>query len=555
MIQHDLIQGTDEWSSFRLSHFGASEAAAMLGISRKVKRTELLRAKSTGIAREFSDWVQKNVLDYGHDVEALARPIVEEMLGIELFPITCSEGKLSASCDGLSMCETIAWENKQFNQAYFDMVMQGELPEEHWPQCQQVLHVTGAERLYFTISDGTIEGTVGMWVYPDADKINQILAGWNQFEKDLESYTPEPEYIPAKAEPVMALPALSIQVGGSISIQSNLDRFGERLKSFISETNAKPETDQDFANLEQACKVLKEAEDALKQAESNALAQTASVDEMRRTVAFLADMARTNRLQFEKLVKSEKENRKAQIVDSARLAFESHCREIQADLPVLFINKHVIFAEAIKGKKTISSMQDAVNTMLANAKIEADALARDLREKHNWYIDNGAEHSFLFSDLQNIIYKPSDDFQAVVNNRISQHKEQERIKAEQAAKAQAEREARIAAEAEEKARKEAEAKAEADRERIRQEEAAKLRAEQDRKVIAEAIENRVEIEKKTYKQTDIETISEKPDPLKIEDPIERLIASLVLRIESGDMTIRDALMVAYQAGTERAVAA
>src|SRR5579863_1124676 len=113
-IIHELVQGSDEWAQFRLTHFGASEAAAMLGISPKVKRNELLHMKHTGTPKEFSDWVQEHILDPGHEVEALARPIVEIKIGEELYPITCSIGLISASCDGLTMGESIAWEHKQW---------------------------------------------------------------------------------------------------------------------------------------------------------------------------------------------------------------------------------------------------------------------------------------------------------------------------------------------------------------------------------------------------------------------------------------------------------
>ncbi len=52
MKTHNLKQGTPEWHQFRLNHFGASEAAAMLGISNKVTRNELLHMKRTGQAKE-----------------------------------------------------------------------------------------------------------------------------------------------------------------------------------------------------------------------------------------------------------------------------------------------------------------------------------------------------------------------------------------------------------------------------------------------------------------------------------------------------------------------
>ncbi len=73
-ITHDLVQGSDAWIEFRMSHHGASEAAAMLGISPKVKRNELLHMKHTAMPKEFSDWVQEHILDHGHAVESLARP-------------------------------------------------------------------------------------------------------------------------------------------------------------------------------------------------------------------------------------------------------------------------------------------------------------------------------------------------------------------------------------------------------------------------------------------------------------------------------------------------
>src|SRR5438034_1385072 len=100
---HNLIKDSDECNQYRQEHDGASEAAAMLGLSSKVKRNELLHMKHTGTAKEFGEWAQTNILDYGHEVEALARPIIEEIIGENLYPVTCSDGYPSASCDGLTI--------------------------------------------------------------------------------------------------------------------------------------------------------------------------------------------------------------------------------------------------------------------------------------------------------------------------------------------------------------------------------------------------------------------------------------------------------------------
>ena len=72
---HNLQQGSPEWHAFRAEHFGASEAAAMLGLSKYTSRTELLRQKSTGISKEVDANTQA-IFDRGHATEALARPII-----------------------------------------------------------------------------------------------------------------------------------------------------------------------------------------------------------------------------------------------------------------------------------------------------------------------------------------------------------------------------------------------------------------------------------------------------------------------------------------------
>ena len=102
-IQHELVQGSPEWHQFRFEHDGASEAPAMLGLDDNVSRSELLRAKHTGIAKEFSEFVQTRILDHGHEVEVLARPIADKLIGDELYPSVWSYGRLSDSCDGLTM--------------------------------------------------------------------------------------------------------------------------------------------------------------------------------------------------------------------------------------------------------------------------------------------------------------------------------------------------------------------------------------------------------------------------------------------------------------------
>lgn len=437
---HELVQGSPEWQAFRLTHHGASEAAAMLGLSKKTTRSELLRIKHTGTPKEFSDWVQVNILDYGHQVEALARPLVEEIIGEDLYPVTTSNedegGNLSASCDGLTMLYDTAFEHKQWNEALAASVRAGILPEEHMPQCQQIMLVTGAARVIFVVSDGTPGNLVWVEVRPDPEWFDRIRAGWAQFDRDLADYV-LPEAKPAiVAEPVQALPAVSVQVSGALTVAENFTVFEQALRQFLDERLIRePQTDQDFADLDLQIKALKRAEDALDAAEAQMLAQVSGVDAAKRAKDALHKLTRDNRLMAEKLLESEKKRRREEKIEAARKAFADHLTELQREITELRLDVPAPdFAAVIKGLKTLASVQDKLDTALANGKIAADQKAGDLRTKLAWVGTNAAEHRALLPDLQQLAVKPLDDFKLAITARIDAHKraEAERLEADRA---------------------------------------------------------------------------------------------------------------------------
>ncbi|PVX61280.1 YqaJ viral recombinase family protein [Paraburkholderia unamae] len=424
-VIHNLAQGSDEWAQFRLTRFGASEAAAMLGISTKVKRTELLHMKHTGTPKEFSDWVQKNILDYGHEVEALARPLVEELIGDDLYPVTCSLGQLSASCDGLTMSEEIAFEHKQWNTSLADSVRAGVLPEEYWPQCQQIMLVTGAKKVIFVVSDGTFDNFERVEIEPDEAWFERLRTGWEQFSKDLASYEPRDIPVPPKAEAIMALPALAVQIRGEV-ITSNLPAFRSAAETFIASIKTELKTDEDFVQAAATVNFCDDAEKRLAAALDGAIAQMSTVDEVKRTVEHLIEQFRTKRLALDKLVEKRKKEIKESAVEERRQKYFDHVDALNNALgDVSIVVPTPDFVSAIKGLKTIASLYDKLDTALANGKIVADTAARDLRTKLDWYEPHAEAHGFLFRDLQTLIQKPSEDFQLAVTSRIAEHKRQE----------------------------------------------------------------------------------------------------------------------------------
>ncbi|HSV48410.1 MAG TPA: YqaJ viral recombinase family protein [Ramlibacter sp.] len=449
-ITHDLVQGTPDWDAFRLTHDGASEAAAMLGLSKNVKRNELLHVKHTGLPREFSQFVQERVLDKGHEVEALARPHVEAMLGEDLYPVTCSRGRVSASCDGLDLSDDDAFEHKQWNEELAALVRQGIVPDEHMPQCQQILLVTGAKRVHFTVSDGTPDKMVVTVVTPDRAWWERIADGWEQFHKDLATYVPADIAEMPKAEVTIALPALFIHAKGEITT-SNMKEYGDALTARLEQIRSiQLLTDQDFSNAKESAKMLRENREKALLAKDAMLAQTVTVGEAANMIDAWCEDMRLTALQLEKDVEREDKAKKAAMIAATKEKHTAHVEALDAEIaPARLQLVAPVFAEAIKNKRNFASMQDALDTMLATAKIGADGAARRVRENQNYLKTTGTDFGFLFVDASTIVHKAADDFKTLVDSRIAAHKaaeekrleaQREAIRAEEAEKA--EREAR-----------------------------------------------------------------------------------------------------------------
>ena len=165
-VLENAPQGSAAWHAARTKHFCASEAAAALGLSKYTTRDELLRQKATGLTEEVSPAKQR-IFDAGHEAEALARPIAEEIAGTEFFPVVATrevEGMaLLASFDGIDLLDEVIWENKLLNQALVLQVQAGDLEPHYYLQLEHQLLVSGAQRALFTTSNGTPEGTHPLW--------------------------------------------------------------------------------------------------------------------------------------------------------------------------------------------------------------------------------------------------------------------------------------------------------------------------------------------------------------------------------------------------------
>lgn len=447
----NLVQGSEEWARHRATALNASDAPAMMGASKYRSRADLIRERATGITPEV-DAATQRLFDRGHAAEAAARQYAEASIGEDLYPVILARDvdglPLSASLDGQTLDGSTLWEHKLWSASLAAQVLEGELEPHYYLQLEHQLLVSGAERVIFTTSDGTAENSESMEYRAVPGRAEALLAGWKQFQADVAAYMPAAAPTPVTAAQVEGFGALSLRVEGRV-LASNLDAFKAGAESFIARLPkaSELETDQDFADAEAAVKACGEAESRIKAAKDAALAQMADVDAVLRAADAVAETIRAARLALEKVVKAEKENRRAAIVSAGVQSVLAHYISINATLGEYSIGAPASLSSelgaAIKGKRTISSITDAVDAAVANAKIEASQQADKVRasivvlDEHQDALhllpDRVAlAHSLTPDVLRSVIRDRLDDARAKEAARI------ERIRAEELAKAEKE---------------------------------------------------------------------------------------------------------------------
>jgi predicted phage-related endonuclease len=438
----NLIQGTPEWHAHRATHFNASDAPAMMGCGLK-SRSELLAELYTAIKPEVSQFVQERVFDPGHRFEALARPLAEKIIGEDLYAVTGTNGIYSASFDGLTMLEEVAFEHKRLNDdlraCFDDMETMSPkyretgsagrlLPLMYQVQMEHQAMVSNCERVLFMASEWDADDKLieerHCWYKPDPELRAKIVAGWAQLAEDLKTYAPAPvaEPLPTGKAPE-TLPALRIEVTGAVTA-SNLAAFKETALTAIRSVNRNLKTDQDFADADASVKWCSDVESRLAAAKEHAISQTASIDALFKAIDDISAEARKVRLDLEKLVKARKDQMRMEIVSEAVAKGSEHMRILNERIgKPLMPAVPADYAGVIKGKRSITSLRDAVDTELARVKIAANEIAD--RITLNLRAIQAAEHDHLFPDLGSLTLKNPDDLAAVIAQRVAKYTELE----------------------------------------------------------------------------------------------------------------------------------
>ncbi len=407
----NLQQGSQPWLTARAESDGtASEAPAMAGKSKYQTRDELLLQRKTGLAKTIDSATQA-IFNKGHEAEAIARKIAEEIIGEELSPVTCVvevDGlKLLASLDGIDFGSTVIWEHKLWNEKLAQQVREGKLDEHYTIQLDQELLASGAEKCLFMVSDGTKEKCVHMWYETTDAKTTALVSGWKQFKKDLDSFVAPTVVEKVEAETIETLPVPSVVVVGQIT-KSNLAEITPLFDTYLSNINTTLSTDQDFADAEANAKNCRETAKRIKALRENIIAQMADVNAVDSALDNYEVAFNKVGLQLEKAVKEQKETLKTNAILKAKQDYIAHVNAIERNLPftIQVVLAQPDFAGAIKGIKTIESMHSRINDALANAKVAATSLGNDVTTKLA-YINEASKgyeylivkHDLAFKDI------------------------------------------------------------------------------------------------------------------------------------------------------------
>jgi len=186
MIIEQYEQGTDEWLAWRKSGIGASEIAAVIGIS-PFKTAHGLWQEKTGAVEGFKG---NAATQRGSDLEEVARVAYEVGRTDVNTANTClthdSYTFIKASLDGWIDDEIIIEIKCPLAKNY--EAMKEEIPAYYIAQMQQQMLVSGAKRCVFWVFDPELGGYATM-VEADSEYFETIIKAATDFWHKVEMFT------------------------------------------------------------------------------------------------------------------------------------------------------------------------------------------------------------------------------------------------------------------------------------------------------------------------------------------------------------------------------
>lgn len=240
---------------------------------------------------------------------------------------------------------------------------------------------------------------------------------------------------------------LVLHISGEMAVKSNIHDYHLQLKEALAGINMELVTDSDFAEAELTIKSCDLIETQIANKRQDALMKNKVLAEIVTISEIMQEEVRQVRLSLNKLVKTEKENRKTAIVNNGRKSLIG----LAEKSPVKhgFSIDFAAIQNAVKGKRSLSAMEEAVNQVVEQERERLEILERLFSENMSIIETYELEHIGLAPDKKTLALNPSEIIETEMTNRILKRKIAAQEKAEAERKAKEEQE-RIAKELEEK---------------------------------------------------------------------------------------------------------
>lgn len=144
----NLVQGSDEWLSYRRSKVCASDSPIIMELSPWRTRDELLKEKLGLIESQPVN----NAMKRGMILEPAAVACAEEMLGtlfIAEVLQSIEHSWMCASYDGVCIDNKIILEVKCTNKKNHELAKNGQIPDYYMPQVQHQIAVSGVDQCHY----------------------------------------------------------------------------------------------------------------------------------------------------------------------------------------------------------------------------------------------------------------------------------------------------------------------------------------------------------------------------------------------------------------------
>jgi len=176
----NLIQGSEEWLSYRTKKGGASEVSYLFGCNPFCSANDQ-KKYLIGLKLGFNTIFMNDAMRAGNDNESEIMKVIEDEFDIVTQPLIGYKNNVSASFDGITLDNDVVVEVKHSTKTYEYVKENGNPPEHYYLQVQQQLHISGAGYAIFASMHTDTRDVLHCIVKRDKDVISDIVSKWDIF--------------------------------------------------------------------------------------------------------------------------------------------------------------------------------------------------------------------------------------------------------------------------------------------------------------------------------------------------------------------------------------